>query len=328
MNPILVEYESGITCIDAMYMQPGHACCYLMVENGRAAFIDTGTGHSVPYLLETLKLKNLNVENVDYIIPTHVHLDHAGGTGLLMSKLPNAKLVIHPRGAQHMVDPQKLVAGTVAVYGKENFKQLYGEIIPINEQRVIVANDENEIQLANRTLKFLDTPGHARHHFCVYDKTSNGFFTGDTFGLSYKELDNKDGAFILPTTTPVQFEPDAWHTSLTRMLDHQPTNMYLTHFGRVTEIERLAKQLREGIDEYAKIAKSFLNSENSSETREQSIKEKITQHLQTNLRQRYSENEVTEFTILFESDLDLNAAGLEVWLKRLEKDSERMVARR
>ncbi len=319
MKPILVEYEAGITCIDAMYVQPGHACCYLMVENGHAAFIDTGTGNSVPYLLETLKLKNLNVEDVDYVIPTHVHLDHAGGAGLLMSKLPNAKLVIHPRGAQHMIDPERLITGTIAVYGEEKFKHYYGEIIPIDEQRVIVAKDEHEIKLANRILKFLDTPGHARHHFCVYDQTSEGFFTGDTFGLSYKELDNEDGAFILPTTTPVQFEPDAWQNTLTRMLDHQPKNMYLTHFGRVTEIDRLATQLREGIDEYTNIARSCLNSENSSDNREQTIKEIITKHLQTNLRQRYTENEVAEFTELFDSDLDLNAAGLEVWVKRLEK---------
>lgn len=315
MDPILVEYDAGITCVDAMYVQPGHACCYLMVENGRAAFIDTGTGHSVPYLLETIKLKNLNVEDVDYVIPTHVHLDHAGGAGLLMSKLPNAKLVIHPRGATHMIDPEKLVAGTIAVYGEEKFKQYYGEIIPIEEQRVTVAEDEHEIQLANRTLKFLDAPGHARHHFCVYDKTSNGFFTGDTFGLSYKELDNEDGAFILPTTTPVQFEPDAWQNTLTRMLDYQPKNMYLTHFGCVTEIDRLTAQLREGIDEYANIAKSCMNSEN----REQKIKEKITENLKTKLQERYPENEVVTFIELFKSDIDLNAAGLEVWVKRLDK---------
>ena len=232
-----------------------------------------------------------------------------------MSKLPNAKLVIHPRGAPHMIDPEKLVAGTIAVYGDEKFKQYYGEIIPIEEQRVTVAEDEHEIQLANRTLKFLDAPGHARHHFCVYDKTSNGFFTGDTFGLSYKEIDNEDGAFILPTTTPVQFEPDAWQNTLTRMLDYQPKNMYLTHFGCVTEIDRLTAQLREGIDKYANIAKSCMNSEN----REQKIKETITENLKTKLRERYPENEVVTFIELFKSDIDLNAAGLEVWVKRLDK---------
>ena len=317
IEPKLIEYGTGITCIDAMYIQPGHACCYLMVENGRAAFIDTGTGHSTPYLLETLKLKNLKVEDVEYVIPTHVHLDHAGGAGLLMSKLPNAKLVIHPRGAQHMVNPERLVAGTIAVYGEEKFTQYYGEIIPVDERRVIVAKDYDEVKLAGRTLKFLDTPGHARHHFCIYDHLSEGIFTGDTFGLSYKELDNKDGAFILPTTTPMQFEPDAWQNTLTRILMHQPKNMYLTHFGRVTEIDRLAKQLREGINEYVIIAKSCQNDT----MREQVIKEKITEHLEANLQERYTDNEVTKFIKLFSSDLELNAAGLEVWVKRLEKSA-------
>ena len=317
--PQLIEYEKGITCIDAMYIKPGHACCYLMVEKGRAAFIETGTGHTVPYLLETLKSKNLSIEDVDYVIPTHVHLDHAGGAGLLMKKLPNAKLVIHPRGAQHMIDPEKLVSGTTAVYGEEKFKQYYGEIIPIDKHRVIIAKDQDEIQLASRTLAFLDTPGHARHHFCVFDQTSNGFFTGDTFGLSYKALDDKNGAFILPTTTPVQFEPDAWLNTLKRILGHHPKNMYLTHFGRVTEIDRLAKQLRKGIEEYSNIAKACMDSDISKKNRAQTIKEKIIEHLQSQLRERYSENQVTEFTTLFDSDLDLNAAGLDVWAKRLEK---------
>jgi len=315
MQPILVEYDAGITCIDAMYGYEGHACCYLMIQNGRAALIDTGTAHTVPHIIKTLQQKYLSVEDVEYIIPTHVHLDHAGGAGLLMSKMPNAKLIIHPRGAQHMIDPSRLVAGTIAVYGEEKFKQYYGQIIPIDEQRIITAKDEDEIKLANRSLKFIHTSGHARHHFCIYDEKSNGFFTGDTFGLSYKELDNEDGAFILPTTTPVQFEPDAWQTSITKLLDNHPEAMYLTHFGRVTEIKRLSAQLRQGIDEYVEIAKSCMQEDD----REQRIKEKITQHLQSNLRQRYSEEDVIKYTELHQSDLDLNAAGLEVWLKRQEK---------
>ena len=99
------------------------------------------------------------------------------------------------------------------------------------------------------------------------------------------------------------------------MLGHQPKNMFLTHFGRVTEIDRLSTQLKEGIDEYANIARSCINSDN----REQNIKEKITEHLQTKLRERYPEVEIAKYTELFDSDLDLNAAGLEVWVKRLEK---------
>ena len=315
MKPHLYEYDFGITCIDTMYLYTGYAACYLMVQNGRAAFIDTGTGHTVPYLLETLKLKGLSVEDVDYVIPTHVHLDHAGGAGLLMSKLPNANLVIHPRGAQHMIDPKKLIIGATAVYGAEKFKTCFGDIISIDEQQVIVAEDNFELKLSGRILKFIDTPGHARHHLCVYDEQSNGFFTGDTFGLSYRELDNQDGAFILPTTSPVQFEPDAWQNSLTRILDHQPKNMYLTHFGRVTEIERLSKQLRVDIDEYANIAKRCISNEN----RKEAITNGIRLYLQSRLKERYTDNKVNKFTEFLTPDIELNAAGLEVWIKRLEK---------
>jgi len=312
MQAIVYEYDYGISCIDTMYVQAGHAACYLMIHNGRAAFIDTGTGNTVPYLLEVLKQKNLCLEDVDYVIPTHVHLDHAGGAGLLMSKLPNAKLVIHPRGAAHMVNPQKLIIGATAVYGEENFKQCFGEVLPIDEQRVIVAKDNSSLELAGRELRFIDTPGHARHHFCIYDKFSEGIFTGDTFGLSYRELDDKDGAFILPTTSPVQFEPDAWQNSLTRLLSFNPKNMYLTHFGRITEVERLAQELRSDINQYAEIAQKLLHADD----RRKKIINALTKFLQQRLSNRNVTADMEAQTRFLRPDLELNAAGLEVWLDR------------
>lgn len=312
MQAIVYEYDYGISCIDTMYVQAGHAACYLIIHNGRAAFIDTGTGNTVPYLLEVLTQKNLCLEDVDYVIPTHVHLDHAGGAGLLMSKLPNAKLVIHPRGAAHMVNPQKLIIGATAVYGEEKFKQCFGEVLPIDEQRVIVAKDNKSLELAGRELRFIDTPGHARHHFCIYDKFSEGIFTGDTFGLSYRELDDKDGAFILPTTTPVQFEPDAWQNSLTRLLSFNPKNMYLTHFGRITEVERLAQELRSDINQYAEIAQKLLHADD----RRKKIINALTKFLQQRLSNRNVTADMEAQTRFLRPDLELNAAGLEVWLDR------------
>ena len=315
MEPVFYEYEPGITCIDTMLAQPGRAACYLLVQDERAAFIDTGTTHTVPFMLEILKLKNIPAEAVEYVIPTHVHLDHAGGAGVLMEKLPNAKLVIHPRGAPHMIDPSRLVMGATEVYGEDRFRRHFGEIRAIDEQRVVVAEDNFSLNLATRTLTFVHTPGHALHHFCVYDKVSDGFFAGDTFGLSYKELDDENGAFIMPTTTPVQFDPDAWQDSITRLLDYQPSNMYLTHFGRVTEVNRLARELRLDIEIYAKIARQYIRASN----RKEKICAALTRYLQKRLSERKTTEDVNKLTDFLQYDLQLNTAGLEIWLQRLEK---------
>ena len=317
MQSTFYDFDHGITCVDTLYQHRGHTACYLLIENNHAAFVDTGTGKSVPYLLKILKLKNISIENVDYVIPTHVHLDHAGGAGKLMHELPNAKLVIHPRGAKHMVDPNNLIIGVTTVYGQEKFKEYFGEVVPIDKERVIVAEDNSEINFAGRLLTFLDTPGHARHHFCVYDKLSESVFTGDTFGLSYRELKNNNADFILPTTTPVQFEPEPWYDSIDKILALKPKNIYLTHFGRITDVENLARQLKQDIAKYAEITKQYLHQNDS----ENKIRKDIEIYLQERLQAVYTEEKVKKFMELLESDLNLNAAGLKVWLTRLEKTS-------
>lgn len=317
MEPVLCEYEAGITCVDTMLAQAGRAACYLLVQDGQAAFIDTGTARTVPFLLRTLELKNIPPEAVKYVIPTHVHLDHAGGAGMLMDALPDATLVIHPRGAPHMIDPSRLIKGTTEVYGKDGFEEHFGEVRAVDEARVRVSEDNSSLQLATRTLVFLHTPGHANHHFCIHDPASDGIFAGDTFGLSYKELDDEHGAFILPTTTPVQFDPQAWQDSLTRLLDRRPASMYLTHFGRVSEVRRLAQDLCQDIESYASIARQHMHSHD----RKTKIQASLTDHLQRRLGERKTPEEVDRLTDFLAYDLQLNAAGLEVWLQRLQRRS-------
>ena len=210
----------GISAIDTGYVRPRFDASHLVVENGRAAFVDVGTTHSAPGLLTALEAQGLPPGAVDYVIVTHVHLDHAGGAGEMMRRLPQARLVVHPRGAWHMVDPSKLWAGASAVFGKEFVLRSYGAPVPVDASRVVEATDGFTLELGGRPLRFLDTPGHARHHFCVWDETSRSMFTGDTFGLSYRELASARGAFVLPTTTPVQFEPEALLASIDRLVAH------------------------------------------------------------------------------------------------------------
>jgi glyoxylase-like metal-dependent hydrolase (beta-lactamase superfamily II) len=208
--------DHNIIQIDTGYLRPGLAACYLIIDNNRAAVIDTGVEQTCDRVQAVLADQGLTFNNVDFIVPTHVHLDHAGGAGKLMQLCRNAQLVIHPFGSRHMIDPARLIAGAEAVYGKQGLRDSVGEIIPVDENRVIEADDMYRFRLGERELLVLDTPGHARHHFCVWDEQSRGFFTGDTFGIAYPELDCDGHSFIFPPTTPVQFDPPAWHASIDR----------------------------------------------------------------------------------------------------------------
>src|SRR5512134_429756 len=254
--PAFEDLGHGITAIDTGYVRPRFDASHLVVENGRAAFVDVGTGHSVPVLLAGLEAKGLRPEAVDYVIVTHVHLDHAGGAGEMIRRLPNARLVVHPRGTRHMVDPSKLYAGASAVFGEEATRRSYGVLVPVDPSRVVEAPDGFVLELGGRPLEFLDTPGHARHHFCIWDEASRSMFTGDTFGLSYRELASERGAFVLPTTTPVQFEPEVLLASIDRLIARGPKAMLLTHYSRVFEVERLAADLARQVGELVALARA------------------------------------------------------------------------
>lgn len=302
----------GITRLDTLQGRPGMAACYAVVREGEVAFIEAGTSPGVPALLEWLDAAGLEREQVRYVIPTHVHLDHAGGAGLLMAACPQAQLLIHPRGARHMIDPAALIAGATAVYGPEMVAREYGEIRPIAANRVVEAADGTRWSLGDSHLAIIDSPGHAKHHFCIHDPVSQGLFTGDTFGLSYREFDTDHGPFLIPTTTPIQFDPDAWDATLDRLMALRPQRAYLTHFDVVEQLEPLAEVLRAGLRDYVRLAQSapagegrhrFLRDGIADLTRRQ-----LTEHGCTLTQDKIEE--------LLGMDFDLNAQGLGVWLDR------------
>ena len=322
--PFVRSIEHGIHVIDTGFHRPVFDAAYLIVENGHAAFIDTGINDSVQRLLAALEAAGLGPDDVDYVIPTHVHLDHAGGAGLLMQQLPRAQLVVHPIGAPHLIEPSRLMDGARAVYGAEEVASTYGDVVGVPAARVLRTADDMVLDFAGRPLKFLDTPGHARHHHCIWDERSRGFFTGDTFGLSYREFDTPQGAWIMPTTTPVQFEPDALRRSIERMLAYQPERMYLTHYGPVTDVPRLARLLLAQLDEMVALALALPDDEQ----RHQALMDGLGAIHLASLRAHGSmlaEDRVRE---LLAMDNVLNAQGIAVWLnrKRREKKPEGVTA--
>ena len=318
MKATFKQLENGITHIDAEYGLSGIASIYLLEQEGKVAIIETGTNHSVPLVKEVLASKNLSFNDVLYIIPTHVHLDHAGGAGELMHQCKNAQLVIHPYGARHMIDPSKLEAGTIAVYGEEKFKKLYGSIRPIDKNRVIEAPDNFELDFLGRTLLFIDTPGHARHHFCIVDKDSEGVFTGDTFGIAYPMLNTPNGPFIYAATTPIQFDPGSLLESIERILSFKPKRLFLTHFGEITPTAETVKQLQDCIKAFSNIA---LKLENKTENRADKIRQKVKDYLLETLEQMGSELSREEAEKMLNFDAGLNAQGLDYWLKTIERSA-------
>ncbi len=307
------DLPDGITTIDTGFLSPGFAASHLIVEGDHAAFIDVGTSHSCSHLLKCLKAKGIPKENVAYVIVTHIHLDHAGGAGTLMRNLPKAKFVVHPRGVDHMADPHKLIAGATAVYGEEEMKSNYGEIVPISQERIIAANDMSSIDLNGRKLLFIDTPGHAYHHNCIVDEHSQGVFSGDTFGLSYRALDSDKGAFIFPTTSPIHFNPEAMHQSIDRIMSFNPQVVYLTHYGCVTNVQRLADCLHHMLDRFVELAKQVAME---GDKRHTLLVNGVKEILLTDLKAHeyiYSAEKALEILNL---DIELNAQGLGVWLDR------------
>ena len=306
--PVYESLHEGIHSVDAAHVRDELASLYILQQGDEVAIIDTGTYHS----LENVKLvlDHLGIANsqIKYVIPTHIHLDHAGGASAMMALFEQARLIIHPRGARHMIDPGRLIEGSIAVYGESQFRQLYGEITPIEKHRVDIAEDLDRYYLGSRELLFIDTPGHARHHFCIYDDQSQGIFSGDTFGLAYPPLKNHARGLI-PTSSPVQFDPEAMFDSIERLLSFQSKWMYLTHYGAIDRPAERSAGLKQWVSDYVNLCEKIGPRDKAGE-----------QHLETEMRKMiFSELsddaglDQDQLAYLLNTDIKLNSQGLAIW---------------
>jgi glyoxylase-like metal-dependent hydrolase (beta-lactamase superfamily II) len=317
--PTLIRHPHGITTVDAEYVRPHFASVHILERAGRAAVIDTGANSAVPLTLAALEQLGIPKRNVDLLFLTHVHLDHAGGAGLLLQELPNATVSVQPRGVAHLVDPSRLELATIAVYGQRAYEQLYGKLVPIAAERIAPSRDGDRLRLGPSELTVLHTPGHALHHHALFDADGRAVFTGDTFGLSYRELDTQQGAFIVPTTTPTQFDPEQLLASVARLAALPVDAAYLTHFGRVTGVPRLAQSLREQIQACVAITRRHA----SSEQRHSLIRADLRQLWIDRAQAHGLPEAAARVDEILGPDLELNTQGLLAWLDREQRQRPR-----
>lgn len=267
--------------------------------------VDTGPSPSVKHVKRGLEALGFSLDQVKYIIVTHIHLDHSGGAGLLIKECPNATVVVHPRGAKHLADPERLIAGARVVYG-ERFSELFEPIIAVPLERLLVKDEGATLKIGPTcTLKFLDTPGHAKHHFSIYDPVSNGMFTGDTVGIRYEQLIRDGVDLFLPSTSPNQFDPEAMRRAISRMLGMNLDCIYFGHFGMTNNPNKALRQVSEWLDVFVEEAEAVVVEQKSHEV--------LAQRLLGRVRGYLREMEVPddhEVYGLIEVDMQVSSMGM------------------
>ncbi len=305
--------------IDCQYLLPRFAAACLLIENGEATFVETNTTHALPHLLDALKQAGLSTAAVKHVIITHVHLDHAGGAGVLMEQCPNATLLAHPRAAPHVVDPSKLVASARKVYGDARFDALYGRIAPVPQARVRIMADDEVLQWGSRTLRFLHTRGHANHHFCVVDSGTQSIFTGDAFGLRYPVLQG-GGLFVFPSTSPTDFDAALARQSLERIVRSGATRAFLTHYGEVTQLAEAASQMKDHLDFSEALMVEAAASSLPDDALEGLVTPRLKARLEDALRARGLALDAANWEVVA-LDVDLNGQGVAHAARKRRKEA-------
>lgn len=309
-NPI--KLDDRIYLIDGFDLDVANRTGTYVIQEEALTLIETGPSPSVKYIKAGLAALGHALDEIKYIIVTHIHLDHAGGAGLLLRECPNATIIVHPRGERHLINPKKLAAGARAVYG-DSFSELFDPIVPVPEDRLLVKGEGDILEIGpNCTLEFWDTPGHAKHHISIYDPISNGMFTGDTVGVRYEQLVPNGVDLFLPSTSPNHFNPNDMEASIKRIRDKNLDRIYFGHFGMTQNIEEALNQVQSWLEVFMEVGEQTVIEGKGYDVISQRLLTKIQEHL----REKGIPDE-HEIYILINLDLQVGSLGIIDYFKKI-----------
>lgn len=249
------QIEHDLWLLDLGFQEtPGVVGAYLIRGPHGHTLVETGPGSTLPALERAVNAAGAHLEDVRQLVVTHIHLDHAGGCGTLLKRLPDARLFVHPLGARHMIDPSKLLSSAARIYG-EAMERLWGRFDAVPEDRVVMLQDGDEIDCGYRTLRALHTPGHAVHHIAFVDEDARTAFTGDVAGVRLGH-----GSYVRPPTPPPDVDVEGWHQSADRLRAYNLRALDLTHFGRRHDVSTHLDSLSYNLDAWVGWSASRLAS--------------------------------------------------------------------
>lgn len=310
-----VQLTENVFLIDDFDLSmPERTGTYVLTED-KVTLIETSASPSIPHILEGLQALGISPSGISYIIVTHIHLDHAGGSGLMVQHCPNAKVIVHPKGARHLADPSRLIMGAKAVYG-EKFSELFDPIVAIPEDSLMIKGDGETLKLSEKlTLKFLDTPGHANHHFSIYHPLTNGIFSGDTAGIFYPQLDREGIEFYLPTTSPNQFDPEKMLQSISTFKALEIERIYFGHYGMSENPAEAFRQVESWLEVFLEEAKHVVLEEKHLQKQVEQITNRLYDKIKTHLSQRGLPDRHQIYELLY-LDVNVSAMGLAHYLNK------------
>ena len=247
-----------ITTLDDHWMgRPRSIATALLESDGHRAIVDPGPGSTLDTLRKELGARGVSVDDLDAILLTHIHLDHAGATGALVKENPRVAVYVHKLGAPHMLDPAKLLASAARLW-PDNLGELFGEMLPVAESHLRILEGGESITLGSRKIEVAYTPGHASHHVSYFDSVEGVAFVGDTTGIRIE-----GHAYVMPATPPPDIDLRLWDSSFATILERQPKRLFLTHFGFSEDPAAHIAEFRERLHRWMETTEKILQTAKS-----------------------------------------------------------------
>lgn len=311
------KITNHLYCIDTFDLGLANRTSSYLLKDEKIVLIETSASPSVPHILNALNELHISPSDIDYLILTHIHLDHAGGAGVLMKSCPNAKVFVHPKGVRHLVDPSRLIASAKSVYG-EKFDGIFGDILPISEEKIHAVGHEESLEIGASTLTFYHTKGHANHHISIHDSLTNGLFVGDTTGVYYPDMAEEDFDIILPSTSPNQFDPDLMEESIQLYERIQPAIIYFGHYGTYTNPETAYSEVRRLLPIFVEAGRQAMQEESVFSNQVMRTEQLLTTTIFKELHSKGLSEDHPVFSVI-PLDLAVSAMGIVDYLVKSEK---------